>query len=182
MPLFVCDKCNGVDNTGCGCYWRSHRHDAWFEGIPANFVMCEMCMPTHFISGAKTKKSDNPTIIGYYYENPDLEVINPIDEEKYVGTFVCDNCDHLENTSLGLWHTRWANERKFGLPNGLALCSLCAPTRFLNGEPVSKWGKWHNRFVRRAYSDYPNVPVLNRPKSPNMPEWELGKIPIPKTT
>lgn len=81
-----------------------------------------------------------------------------------MGLFVCDKCDVIENTALGLYwggsnHNRW-----FGIPDHSALCSACMPTHFVSGTVHRDGkGKWHNRFKRRLFSDNPDVPVKNRP-------------------
>lgn len=63
--------------------------------------------------------------------------------------FVCDDCGHVDNTATGRWWSRncpnlWAADNL-----GKALCSLCEPTTFVNGEPNEDGGKWHGRFERR---------------------------------
>lgn len=81
-----------------------------------------------------------------------------------MSTFVCDQCEVLENTALGWWHSRHRSMKSFGLPDGTALCSQCTPSHYLSGEKVSNGGVWHNRFPRRMYKDHPDTPVINRPK------------------
>ena len=47
--------------------------------------------------------------------------------------FVCEECEHVENTALGQF---WMRSRQ---ADPRALCSLCAT------------GTWHGRFPRRVY-------------------------------
>lgn len=51
--------------------------------------------------------------------------------------FVCDNCNHLENTALSRY---WYREK--GTP---ALCSQCDP----------EIGRWHGRFPRKVWNGDP---------------------------
>lgn len=66
-----------------------------------------------------------------------------------MGTFVCDNCHSVENTSYGTWHNRNSMEKNYGIPDGTCLCSECKPNTFLNGETSRTGGKWHRRFKRQ---------------------------------
>lgn len=78
-----------------------------------------------------------------------------------MGTFACTKCNVLENTALGTWHTCHRNMKNFGLPDNMPLCSQCTPSHYLSGTPVTKGGKWHNRFPRRKRKDHPNILILN---------------------
>ena len=50
MPLFICEKCDGIDNTACGgTYWMSHR-----ENTPA---LCCECSPVEYPDGSKNNRA-----------------------------------------------------------------------------------------------------------------------------
>ena len=69
-----------------------------------------------------------------------------------MGLFVCDNCDCIENTALGLYWSR--NSESLWPPEirGKALCSECAPTHFKCGQPTNKFnGQWHGKFPKVKY-------------------------------
>lgn len=79
--------------------------------------------------------------------------------------FVCDKCDTIENTALGLYWRGHRHEAWFGIPNHSALCSACMPTHFLNGAVHREGtGEWHGQFKRETYADRPDTDVINRPK------------------
>lgn len=50
MPAFVCDICEGVDNTATGHYWDRH-HD--YFGVPelVGKALCSECTPSTFKNG-----------------------------------------------------------------------------------------------------------------------------------
>ena len=50
MPLFVCEKCGGIDNTAYGRYWTKDLPDLWKEDNRGMALCCE-CAPTHFKNG-----------------------------------------------------------------------------------------------------------------------------------
>ena len=64
--------------------------------------------------------------------------------------FVCDVCDVIENTACGFYWGR--NHDKIWWKNsdlqGKALCSQCAPARYIDGSENGYGGKWHGKFER----------------------------------
>jgi hypothetical protein len=73
--------------------------------------------------------------------------------------FVCDECNCVENTALGLYYGRHDPDFKDNSKVGKALCSECAPTEWWNGTKTG-WGKWHNQFPKRQWDG--KQKVLNR--------------------
>lgn len=63
--------------------------------------------------------------------------------------FVCDECDAIENTALGHFHSRNSNTLWSDEYVGKALCSKHRPLSFRDGTPNDKPRKWHGRFVRQ---------------------------------
>lgn len=65
--------------------------------------------------------------------------------------YQCEDCGCVENTALGWYHCR--NDASLTVPDklGKALCSVCGPTHFPNGDPIEKMGKRHGRFERTFY-------------------------------
>jgi hypothetical protein len=71
--------------------------------------------------------------------------------------YKCEKCGCVENTALGLYWMRshpesydWSEVgEEF---KGKALCSECAPKRYINGEPT-KYGKWHGRFPKEPFDE-----------------------------
>ena len=51
MPLFICEKCECVDNTALGSYWS--RNIGVFDA-PFNIALCSECAPLTFNDGTKT--------------------------------------------------------------------------------------------------------------------------------
>lgn len=64
-----------------------------------------------------------------------------------MGLFICERCQVIENTALGLYWSR---------SDGPALCSQCAPAAHPDGGSGSRW---HGRFRRRraTIADLPQV-------------------------
>lgn len=80
-----------------------------------------------------------------------------------MGLFVCDNCDCIENTALGLYWSR--NNKNLWPPEilGKALCSECAPLHFKGGERFERFtGKWHGKFPKRKYDPNDGRKYQNR--------------------
>lgn len=50
MPLFVCDKCDGIDNTACGGTWHTRNMDIWPEEVQGK-ALCAECTPANFKGG-----------------------------------------------------------------------------------------------------------------------------------
>lgn len=71
--------------------------------------------------------------------------------------FVCDTCDCVENTALGSFWSKHKHMRFFGIADGTALCSECAPDTYLDGSKNSKGGKWHNRFIKKKWDGIEKV-------------------------
>lgn len=73
--------------------------------------------------------------------------------------FVCDECNSVENTAIGIYWGRkllkFADESK----NGKGLCSACAPTHFSDGSPTNL-GTWHDYFERKQWDG--KREVINR--------------------
>ena len=66
--------------------------------------------------------------------------------------FVCDDCGCVDNTAGARYWTRdykdmWAEDNF-----GKALCTACAPTKFVSGEPTNYNGKWTSGFKREKLS------------------------------
>lgn len=67
--------------------------------------------------------------------------------------FICDECDTIENTSLGHY---WARDLKMfddESKNGKALCSACTPPFYVSGRPSRHGGRWHNMFSREIATE-----------------------------
>ena len=64
--------------------------------------------------------------------------------------FQCDKCGCSDNTACGNnYHTRYNNEKWFGIKKGLKLCTACTPSHTLDGQLVDeRSGKWHNEWQR----------------------------------
>jgi len=56
MPLFVCDKCECVDNTACGGTYWSKDMDFWAEEYQG-LALCIVCAPPEFKGGQKNEKA-----------------------------------------------------------------------------------------------------------------------------
>lgn len=65
--------------------------------------------------------------------------------------YQCDNCGCVENTALGWYHCRDCKRLTPKEYLGKALCCVCGPTKYPNGEPIEDMGKWHGRFERKFY-------------------------------
>ncbi len=91
--------------------------------------------------------------------------------------YICENCGCLENTAFGNWWIRGSNhkldvnpETGKPFPNGMALCSACAPDKYADGKyrHIGRDNKprvkgWHNQFARRLWDgsirDIKNCPM-----------------------
>jgi len=76
-----------------------------------------------------------------------------------MGVFVCDECEVVENTSLGHF---WSRKKTFFLDeskNQKALCSACTPPIYQDGSPTGK-GTWHNKFPQLIWDG--KRKVMNR--------------------
>lgn len=74
--------------------------------------------------------------------------------------FVCDSCNSVENTALGVYWTK--DMGLFGEEfNGKALCSECSPETYYDGSINKRGGKWHGRFPKREW-DGDIKSVINR--------------------
>lgn len=92
--------------------------------------------------------------------------------------FICDNCGCVENTAFGNWWIRDSNhkldvnpETNKPFPNGMALCSECAPDKYADGQyrymdrnNKPRLKGWHNQFPRRLW-DGSSSDLENCPKS-----------------
>jgi len=69
--------------------------------------------------------------------------------------FICEKCGCVENTALGHY---WGKDAKCieGTEWDKALCSECAPDKFLGGTNYNKGGKWHGRFKKMSLQEYLN--------------------------
>jgi hypothetical protein len=79
--------------------------------------------------------------------------------------YICENCGCVENTALGNWWVRDTNNRlavnpvtNKPFPNGMALCSACAPDKFVDGkyrhiyrDNKPRTQGWHNQFNRQLW-------------------------------
>lgn len=52
MGIFVCDKCECVDNTACGLYWTKDMKNMFPEPYVLGTALCTECAPTHFTDGS----------------------------------------------------------------------------------------------------------------------------------
>jgi hypothetical protein len=60
MSLFVCAKCECIENTALGHYWMKSRVEQ-FKWTPENeqfkgYPLCSECEPIYFIDGSKNGK------------------------------------------------------------------------------------------------------------------------------
>lgn len=59
MPLFICEKCECIENTAIGHYWaREHvffREDLISPELKGK-PLCSDCIPTHYKDGTPVKK------------------------------------------------------------------------------------------------------------------------------
>lgn len=65
--------------------------------------------------------------------------------------YQCEDCGCVENTATGWYHCRNSPDLTPADKLGRALCSVCGPTAYPNGEPIEKMGRWHGRFARRFH-------------------------------
>lgn len=54
MPLFICDKCECIENTALGRYWARDMKDCWKDG-EAGKALCSECAPKEFRDGTPTR-------------------------------------------------------------------------------------------------------------------------------
>lgn len=84
-----------------------------------------------------------------------------------MGVFVCDKCECVENTALGLY---WSKDYTDLFPEpyvkGTALCSECAPTHYYDGEKTD-FGVWHGQFPKLKWDG--KRKVMNREANPIEP-------------
>ena len=59
MGLFICAKCNCIENTMLGLYWtRKNTEDYIFDKTNEQFkgeALCSECAPKYFSNGSKTE-------------------------------------------------------------------------------------------------------------------------------
>lgn len=61
--------------------------------------------------------------------------------------YQCEECGCIENTACGHYHCRGVKDLS---TDPRALCSVCGPKTYPNGEPT-EYGEWHGRFERKFY-------------------------------
>lgn len=66
--------------------------------------------------------------------------------------FQCEHCGCCENTALSGqgcdgFTVKWFDWTGIEDRKGKKLCSVCAPTKYADGEPTS-YGEWHGSFDR----------------------------------
>lgn len=85
--------------------------------------------------------------------------------------YLCESCGCVENTALGNWWVRDCNTKlavnpatNKHFPNGMALCSACAPDRYADGRyrriyrnNTPRRQGWHNQFARRLWDGVTEV-------------------------
>jgi hypothetical protein len=55
MPLFVCEKCNAIDNTALGSYWGAEsNYDKWEDESLNGLALCCECTPLRYSDGTLT--------------------------------------------------------------------------------------------------------------------------------
>lgn len=74
--------------------------------------------------------------------------------------FVCDECNCVENTALGLYWSVGIAEFKDKSKNNKALCSACKPKEYIDGSMDNNAGVWHGKFSRVAWDG--KEKVINR--------------------
>ena len=57
MPLFICEKCDAIDNTACGgTFWtKDLTRQIWPEEAQGK-ALCAECAPTHYKSGEPNER------------------------------------------------------------------------------------------------------------------------------
>lgn len=66
MPLFVCEKCGGIDNTALGRYWTKDLPDMWSADNEGMALCCE-CAPTQFKDGKPTNRPADMRTFGKWH-------------------------------------------------------------------------------------------------------------------
>ena len=56
MPLFVCDLCLTIENTGAGFYWSRNIKNLWSDAALQGKALCSECAPTSFKDGSPNKR------------------------------------------------------------------------------------------------------------------------------
>jgi hypothetical protein len=62
--------------------------------------------------------------------------------------FQCAECGCVENTACCHYHAKDFEELTPKEYLGRALCCVCGPTHYPNGEPIEGAGTWHGEFKR----------------------------------
>lgn len=52
MPLFVCDVCHAIENTGAGFYWPRNMKNMWADASLHGKALCSECTPSEFRDGS----------------------------------------------------------------------------------------------------------------------------------
>lgn len=89
--------------------------------------------------------------------------------------FICEQCQTIENTATGRWWTRnsrnmWSKDNE-----GKALCSVCAPPKYVDGTRT-EFGVWHDKFPRRRATEA-DLPHVSNPKVFRPPEGSEPSSP-----
>ena len=56
MPLFVCDICSSIENTGAGSYWDRNITGLWLDSTLHGKALCSACMPGTYANGKMNKR------------------------------------------------------------------------------------------------------------------------------
>lgn len=56
MPLFVCDICNAIENTGVGFYWGRNIKRLWSLESLQGKALCSECAPALFGDGSPNRR------------------------------------------------------------------------------------------------------------------------------
>lgn len=63
MPLFICDRCQAIENTAVGHYWGARElgdgkppRRWWADDDLLGKALCSECTPTEFYDGSKCDK------------------------------------------------------------------------------------------------------------------------------
>jgi len=55
MPLFICQKCNCIENTACGHYWTKDMVPCWRDSTLDGLALCSECSPSVFHDGSPNR-------------------------------------------------------------------------------------------------------------------------------
>lgn len=68
--------------------------------------------------------------------------------------FTCEKCGCVDNSACG--GTYWTKDADWWPDEfrGKALCIVCAPPFFKNGDLNHGVGKWHNKFPRKTEAEW----------------------------